>query len=172
MLQRLSIAAGAGLAAGILFAVMVKGTLLSFVLVWLAPLPLIIAALGWGLDIGALGGEIAAGIVVDGSDRAYVRRDFCIVSIALPAWLLSGAAVSLATALLLRAGRRQRQATRLVSRRRGSSPSPRLLSALIQATLRNGLDDHGLRRGYQKGVDAGRRLCSAAPRTSTTRLTA
>ena len=63
MWQRLSIAAGAGLAAGILFAVLAKGTLLSFALVWLTPLPLIIAALGWGLDIGAIAAAIA-GLVV------------------------------------------------------------------------------------------------------------
>ena len=61
MLQRVGIAAGAGIAAALLFAVTAKGTMLALFLAYLAPLPIFIVSLGWGLDIGALAG-IAAGL--------------------------------------------------------------------------------------------------------------
>ena len=67
MMQRFGMAIGAGLAAALLFAVMAKGTLLAVALAYLAPLPIVIATLGWGLDMGALAavvaGAVRAGVV-------------------------------------------------------------------------------------------------------------
>ncbi|MGO8800330.1 MAG: hypothetical protein ACLQE9_20840 [Roseiarcus sp.] len=87
MMQRLGMAVGAGLAAALLFAVMAKGTWLAMALAYLAPLPIMIAALGWGLDMGALAAAIAsaaAALLVD-----PLSGGLFAVSIALPAWLLS-----------------------------------------------------------------------------------
>ncbi|MGA2792948.1 MAG: hypothetical protein ABSE69_05355 [Roseiarcus sp.] len=87
MMQRFGMAIGAGLAAALLFAVMAKGTLLAMSLAYLAPLPIMIATLGWGLDMGALAAtiaSIAAAILVD-----PLSGGLFAASIALPAWLLS-----------------------------------------------------------------------------------
>jgi hypothetical protein len=92
MMQRLGMAVGAGFAAALLFAVMAKGTLLAMALAYLAPLPIIISALGWGLDMGALSAAIAslaAAFVVDPLSGALFAA-----SIALPAWLLGLACLS------------------------------------------------------------------------------
>ena len=91
MMQRISIAIGAGLAAALLFAVMAKGTLLAMMLAYLAPLPIVIATLGWGLDMGALAAGVASVVVADlvGALSGAVFA----ASVALPAWLLSFAAV-------------------------------------------------------------------------------
>jgi hypothetical protein len=91
MMQRIGIAIGAGLAAALLFAVMVKGTLLAMMLAYLAPLPIVIAALGWGLDMGAVAAGIAS-VVVAALVEPLSGGVFA-ASIALPAWLLSFAAV-------------------------------------------------------------------------------
>jgi hypothetical protein len=91
MMQRFGMAIGAGLAAALLFAVMAKGTLLAMALAYLAPLPIVIATLGWGLDMGALAATIAsvaAAILVD-----PLSGGLFAASIALPAWLLSFIAV-------------------------------------------------------------------------------
>ena len=87
MMQRIGMAIGAGLAAALLFAVMAKGTLLAMALAYLAPLPIVIATLGWGLDMGALAVAIAsvgAAVVVD-----PLSGGLFAVSIGLPSWLLS-----------------------------------------------------------------------------------
>jgi len=87
MMQRFGMAIGAGLAAALLFAVMAKGTLLAMALAYLAPLPIVIATLGWGLDMGALAATIAsvaAAVLVD-----PLSGGLFAASIALPAWLLS-----------------------------------------------------------------------------------
>ena len=55
---------GAGAAAALLFASVISGSLLSMVLFYLAPLPMMIAALGWShwaALIGALAGALALG---------------------------------------------------------------------------------------------------------------
>ena len=60
------VAIGAGLAAGLLFASVISGTLLSIPLFYLAPLPIMIAALGWGHWVAlaaALTGALTLGIV-------------------------------------------------------------------------------------------------------------
>jgi hypothetical protein len=147
MLQRYSIAAGAGLAAGILFAVMAKGTLLSYVLALLSPLPLVIATLGWGLDIGAIAGAIA-GIVVAALFNPASGGIFA-VTIALPAWLLSSAA-ALPRRRLFAGGVAVGQASWFPVGWIVTLAA--LLCALIGATLIGSLIvGYG---GYQKGVDA------------------
>jgi hypothetical protein len=86
MMQRIGMAIGAGLAAALLFAVIVKGTLLSVALSFLAPLPIVIVTLGWGLDMGALAvivaGGVGAGLVEPLSGARFG------VLIAFPAWAL------------------------------------------------------------------------------------
>ena len=57
MLHRLVVAIGAGCAAALLFAVSAQSSLLAMTLAYLAPLPIMIATLGWGLDGGAIAVE-------------------------------------------------------------------------------------------------------------------
>jgi hypothetical protein len=91
MMQRIGIAIGAGLAAALLFAVMAKGTPLAIMLVCLAPLPIIIVTLGWGWDMGAV--AVGTASVVVAALIAPLSGAVYAASIALPAWLLSFAAV-------------------------------------------------------------------------------
>ncbi|MFZ1962068.1 MAG: DUF2232 domain-containing protein [Roseiarcus sp.] len=62
MINRIGAPLGAGLASALLFVVMVKGTAIAMALAYLAPLPIMIAALGWG----ALSGAIACGVACAG----------------------------------------------------------------------------------------------------------
>jgi Predicted membrane protein (DUF2232) len=87
MMQRIGMAIGAGLAAALLFAVMAKGTVLAIGLGFVTPLPIVIATLGWGLDMGALA-VVVAGATVAGLVGATIGLLFCLL-IALPAWILS-----------------------------------------------------------------------------------
>ncbi len=87
MPQRIGIAAGAGIAAALLFAVAAKGTMLALFLAYLAPLPIFIVALGWGLDVGAIAcvvAGLAAGAAIEPASGALF-----VVTIGLPAWILS-----------------------------------------------------------------------------------
>ena len=59
MLHRFVVAIGAGCAAALLFAVSTQPSLLAMALAYLAPLPIMIATLGWGLDAGAIAGGIS-----------------------------------------------------------------------------------------------------------------
>jgi hypothetical protein len=91
MMQRIGMAIGAGLAAALLFVVMTKATLLAMMLAYLAPLPIVIIALGWGLDMGALAAAIASIVsaaLIDPQSGALFAA-----AIALPAWILSLVAV-------------------------------------------------------------------------------
>ena len=89
--QRVGIAAGAGIAAALLFVVTAKGTWLALLLAYLAPLPIFIVSLGWGLDAGALAG-IVAGAAVSGAIEPLSGPLF-VAAIALPAWILSAVVV-------------------------------------------------------------------------------
>ena len=60
MLQQIIMALGAGLASAILFVVPAKGSALAFALGLIAPLPLMIAAIGQGERIGAATGVLGA----------------------------------------------------------------------------------------------------------------
>lgn len=57
------IAIGAGLASALLFASLVGGTMLALPLFFLTPLPLGIAALGWGTSAGLVAGVVATAAV-------------------------------------------------------------------------------------------------------------
>src|SRR4029077_14287789 len=54
------IALAAGCASALMFASIISGALISLVLFYLAPLPLMVAALGWGPISAATGGVAAA----------------------------------------------------------------------------------------------------------------
>ncbi|MBU6461416.1 MAG: DUF2232 domain-containing protein [Bradyrhizobium sp.] len=86
MIAIIPIAFVAGAASALMFASMVSGALISVPLLYLAPLPLMVAALGWGPLCAAIGGIAAAiglGIIFGLS--------YCTafaVGVALPAWWL------------------------------------------------------------------------------------
>ncbi|MDN4982682.1 DUF2232 domain-containing protein [Bradyrhizobium sp. WYCCWR 13022] len=76
----------AGAASALMFASIVSGALISLVLFYLAPLPLMVAAIGWGPLYATLGG-IAAAIGLG----AIFGLPYCLafaVTVALPAWWL------------------------------------------------------------------------------------
>jgi hypothetical protein len=86
MIAIVLIAIAAGSASALMFASMVSGALISVLLLYLAPLPLMVAALGWGPLCATIGG-ISAAIGLG----AIFGLPYCIafaVAIALPAWWL------------------------------------------------------------------------------------
>jgi hypothetical protein len=92
MLQRYAVAFGAGCAAAFLFAVSAQASLLAMLLAYLAPLPIMIATLGWGLDAGA----IAAAVSVAGLTLIAEPLSGLLFagSVAFPAWLLAAFATT------------------------------------------------------------------------------
>src|SRR5258708_20433885 len=87
MLQILLVGLGAGAAAALLFASVASGSILATLLFYLAPLPILIAALGWSHWAGLLAGLTAAaslGLALN----LYFFMAF-LVGIALPPWWLS-----------------------------------------------------------------------------------
>src|SRR5271168_3593507 len=86
MITIVLIAIAAGCASALMFSSMISGALISVLLLYLAPLPLMVAALGWGPLCATIGG-IAAAIALG----ALFGLPYCIafvVAIALPAWWL------------------------------------------------------------------------------------
>lgn len=86
MMTSILIAIAAGAASALMFASVISGSLISVVLMYLAPLPLLVTALGWGPFAAAIGGIAAAiglGLVVGFS---YMIA-FALWA-ALPAWWL------------------------------------------------------------------------------------
>lgn len=82
----LLIALAAGLASATMFASIISGALISLVLFYLAPLPLMVAALGWGSATALIGGGIAAlglGLIFG---IPYMVA--FALTVALPAWWL------------------------------------------------------------------------------------
>ena len=80
------IAVAAGLASALMFASIVSGALISIVLFYLAPLPLMVAALGWGSATALIGGIVAAlGL---GGIFGFPYMAAFALTIALPAWWL------------------------------------------------------------------------------------
>ena len=80
------IAVAAGCASALMFASIISGALISLVLFYLAPLPLMVAALGWGAIAATIGGIAAASGL-----GAIFGLPYCIafaVTVALPAWWL------------------------------------------------------------------------------------
>jgi hypothetical protein len=92
MLHRFVVAIGAGCAAALLFAVSAQSSLLAMTLAYLAPLPIMIATLGWGLDSGAIAAAISIAVlaVVDEPLSALVFAG----SVAAPAWILAAFSVT------------------------------------------------------------------------------
>jgi Predicted membrane protein (DUF2232) len=86
MIAIVLIAIAAGSASALMFASIVSGALISLLLFYLAPLPLMVAALGWG-PLGATIGGIVAAMGLG----AIFGLPYCIafaVTVALPAWWL------------------------------------------------------------------------------------
>jgi hypothetical protein len=80
------IALAAGAASALMFASIISGALISLLLFYLAPLPLMVAALGWGPLAATIGGIAAA----SGLGLIF-GLPYCIafvVMVALPAWWL------------------------------------------------------------------------------------
>jgi Predicted membrane protein (DUF2232) len=92
MLHRFVVAIGAGCAAALLFAVSAQSSLLAMTLAYLAPLPIMIATLGWGLDGGAIAAAIAIAVLAAVAEplSALVFAG----SVAVPAWALAAFSVT------------------------------------------------------------------------------
>jgi hypothetical protein len=91
MIQRFAVPVGAGAVSALLFALTVKGTPLALALAYLAPMPLMIAAFGWG----ALGGLVAAVVAASALVAVFDLQGalaFLLV-VAAPAWILPTFAV-------------------------------------------------------------------------------
>lgn len=86
MIIPILIALTAGAASALMFASIVSGALISLLLFYLAPLPLLVAALGWGALAAAVGG-IAAGVGL-GALFGFSYFIAFLLTVALPAsWL-------------------------------------------------------------------------------------
>jgi hypothetical protein len=86
MIAIVLIAVAAGCASALMFASIISGALISLLLFYLAPLPLMVAALGWGPLSATIGGIAAATGL-----GAIFGLPYCIafaVMVALPAWWL------------------------------------------------------------------------------------
>jgi hypothetical protein len=86
MIASLLIAFAAGAASALMFASIISGALISLLLFYLAPLPLMVAAIGWGSLSAAIGG-IAAGTSLGLLFGMPYLAAF-VVTVALPAWWL------------------------------------------------------------------------------------
>lgn len=86
MIAILLIALTAGCASAVMFASVISGEMLALVLFYLAPLPLMVAALGWGPVCAAIGG-IAAALGL-GAILGFSYFFGFALAVALPAWWL------------------------------------------------------------------------------------
>jgi hypothetical protein len=86
MITSLLIALAAGCASALMFASIISGALISLLLFYLAPLPLMVAALGWGPAGAAIGG-IAAGTGLGAIFGMPYLMAF-VLTVAVPAWWL------------------------------------------------------------------------------------
>jgi hypothetical protein len=86
MITTVLIALAAGCASALMFASIISGALISLMLFYLAPLPLMVAALGWGPLSATIGGIAAASGL-----GAIFGLPYCVafvLTVALPAWWL------------------------------------------------------------------------------------
>jgi hypothetical protein len=86
MIAIVLIGLAAGCASALMFASIISGALISLLLFYLAPLPLMVAALGWGPIAATVGGIVAASGL-----GAIFGLPYCIafvLTVALPAWWL------------------------------------------------------------------------------------
>jgi hypothetical protein len=86
MMTIILIALAAGCASALMFASIISGALFSLVLFYLAPLPLMVAGLGWGPLSATIGG-IAAAIGL-GAIFGLPYSIAFVLTVALPAWWL------------------------------------------------------------------------------------
>ncbi len=92
MIQRYAVAFGAGCAAAFLFAVSAEANALAMLLAYLAPLPIMIATMGWGVDAGAIAAAASvAGLTLIAEPMSGM---LFAASVAFPAWLLAAFAVT------------------------------------------------------------------------------
>jgi hypothetical protein len=90
-LLSLGVAIGAGLASALLFVLSAKGTLLALILAYFAPLPLMIASLGFGQWTGLVGALLGSGLI---AILLYPMVGLIYaIGIAVPAWLVCAAAL-------------------------------------------------------------------------------
>ncbi|HLN08441.1 MAG TPA: DUF2232 domain-containing protein [Xanthobacteraceae bacterium] len=87
MVQIVLIGIAAGAASALLIAALASGSLLAMLLFHLAPLPLMIAALGWSQLAGLIAAFVSAAALVAVFGYLFVAG--YLVGIALPAWWLS-----------------------------------------------------------------------------------
>ncbi|MBV8474574.1 MAG: DUF2232 domain-containing protein [Hyphomicrobiales bacterium] len=87
LINRFALPIGAGIAAALLFVVTTKGTAIAMALAYLAPLPLMIATVGWGLVSGAAAAAIASICVVIAVDP--LSGLMFALTVALPSWALA-----------------------------------------------------------------------------------
>jgi Predicted membrane protein (DUF2232) len=92
MFHRYAVAIGAGSAAALLFAVSSGTSPLAMALAYLAPLPIMIATLGWGLLPGAVAAAVST--VALGALAEPASGLLFSASIAAPAWLLAAFSVT------------------------------------------------------------------------------
>jgi hypothetical protein len=86
MMIGLLIAIAAGCASALMFASISSGALVSLLLFYLAPLPLMLAAIGWGPAGAAIGGILAGGTLGLIFSLPYLVA--FLLAVALPAWWL------------------------------------------------------------------------------------
>ena len=86
MMQIVLIGIGAGAAAALLFASLASGSILATLLFYLAPLPILIAALGWS-HWAALVAAVSAASALAAGLGAYFFAAF-LVAVGIPAWWL------------------------------------------------------------------------------------
>ncbi len=92
MIHRFAVAIGAGCAAAFLFAVSAQTSPLAMTLAYLAPLPIMIATMGWGIDAGAIAAAVSvAGLTLLAEPLTGLLY---AASVAAPAWLLAASAVA------------------------------------------------------------------------------
>src|SRR4249920_2315934 len=87
MIQIVFIGLGAGAAAALLFASVASGSILATLLFYLAPLPILIAALGWSHWAGLIASFTAAAGL--GATLGLYFFSAFLVGVGLPAWWLS-----------------------------------------------------------------------------------
>ena len=92
MIHRYVVAIGAGCAAALLFAVSAQPNPLAMALAYLAPLPIMIGTLGWGLDSGAVAAAVSV-LALVGFSEPFSGLLFA-ASVAAPAWLLAAFVVA------------------------------------------------------------------------------
>ena len=91
MIPRLGMGVACGLASALLFSLLAKATPLSVALVYLSPTPLLIAALGWGLDMGLLGALVASAATAAAFETGPTAGLVFAGAVAFPALALSAA---------------------------------------------------------------------------------